>query len=118
MSTKVHCYVRTHRRRWGLTQAQVANLLPGGGRNRVSRVERDKTPPNAAEILAYKLIFGSSCRFLFPRFHEEIEDAVMRSAYELHKAMIGDGSERAANLRKFIEQMFARATRKPNHGKP
>jgi hypothetical protein len=117
MSTKVQCYLRTLRRRWGLTQEEVASLLPEGDRNRVSSVEWGEAPPNAAEIVAYGLIFDSSCRTLFPGFHEEIEDAVMRRAYQLYKGLKEDDSGRAAQLRGFIEQMFARATGKHSRAK-
>jgi hypothetical protein len=117
MSTKVHCYLRTLRRRCGLTQEEVASLLPEGDRNRVSSVEWGEAPPNAAEIVAYGLIFDSSCRALFPGFHEEIEDAVMRRAYQLYKDLKEGHSGRAAQLCSFIEEMFARTTNKSSFTK-
>ena len=112
MSQKVPCYLRTLSRKWGLTQAEVASLLPRGNRNRVSRVELDKVPPNAQEIVAYRLIFGAPTKAAFPRFVDETEDAVMRGAYQLHRRLERDKSARADKIRRLLDQMLARATGK------
>ena len=110
MSSKVRCYLRTQRRQWELTQVELASLLPKGSRNRVSRVERGLTPPDATEILAYALIFGSSARDLFPRFAGDIDDAVMQHAYKLHRRLERADSAVAGRKRQLIERMLGRAT--------
>jgi hypothetical protein len=105
------CYLRSLRRRWALTQKDVAALLPSGDRNRVSRVERGLVPPSAAEIVAYRQIFGASVKLAFPRFYAATEDAVMQRAYRMHKRLeraIDAGSRRKRAL---AEQMLARATK-------
>jgi transcriptional regulator with XRE-family HTH domain len=114
MSLKVHCYLRTLRRRWNLTQEEVAALLRKCDRNRVSDVERGLIPPNAEEILAYRMIFGASAKAMFPRFHAQVEDRLMRAAYRLHKRVQGAKSPKKRRKRELTEQMLARATRKPN----
>lgn len=65
------CQLRVLRKRWGLTQEEVASLVPKANRNRISNVERGLVPPNAAEIVAYRLILGASVKSLFPRFYSE-----------------------------------------------
>ena len=112
MSSKVQWYLRSLRRQWGLTQEEVLSLLPKGGRNRVSRVERGLVPPNAHEIVAYKLIFGSSAKALFPRFTEEVEEVVMQRAYRLHKKLARQNTREATRKLKLLERMLARATGK------
>lgn len=114
MSLKVHCYLRTLRRRWNLTQTEVAALLHKGDRNRVSLVERGLVPPNAEEILAYQMIFGSSAKSMFPRFHTEVEDRVMRATYRLRKRVEGRKSPEVRRKRQLTEQILARATGKTN----
>lgn len=111
---KVHCYLRTLRRRWGLTQDEVAALLRNGGRNRVSRVERGLIPPNAEEILAYRLIFGVSAKNLFPAFHVDVEDRLMRAAYQLNRGVQDASSPKERRKRVLTEQMLARVTKKRN----
>jgi len=84
MSTKVPCYLRALRLKWGLTQEELAGLLPRASRARVSRVERGIEPPNAGEILAYTLIFGFPAEAIFPRFRVEVDDEAMRRALKLY----------------------------------
>src|SRR5690349_19270835 len=83
--SKVPCYLRTFRRQWGLTQEEVASLLPRGDRNRVSDVERGRALPNAEEILAYAVIFGSCGRATFPKYYDQVEEAVMANAVGFSK---------------------------------
>lgn len=109
MSSKVPCYLRTLRSEWGLTQAELASLSPKGDRNRVSRVERNLTPPNAREILAYGLIFGLPAPAIFRKLCEETDEAVMRRAYRLHQRLEGDPSPRALRKRELLDQLRARA---------
>lgn len=108
--SKLSCYLRTHRRAWRLTQDNLAALLPRGDRNRVSDVERSKAPPNAAEIIAYAVIFGLSPRQLFPQYFAEVEETVIRNAYALHQALSDDRSPPAARKRVLLLQMLNRAT--------
>lgn len=110
MSSKVQCYLRALRKQWSLTQEEVASLLPKGSRNRVSRVELGKLPPNANEIVAYRLIFGSTARSIFPKFWESVEDEVMQRAYRLHKKVARQKSRQAGRKVKLTERMLARAT--------
>lgn len=114
MSTKIQCYLRTLRREWGLTQAEVAFLVGRGDRNRVSGVERGEARPNAGEILAYELIFGSPPRAIFPTYHEQLEEALVRRAYKLHQRLEKDPSKEAQRKRKLLEKILARATGKAN----
>ena len=112
--SKVPCYLRTLRRQWSLTQAEVASLLPKGDRNRVRDVEQGRTLPNASEILAYSVIFGASGSAVFPRYFADTEDIVMRRAYRLFKKVKRSGSPRSTRKLELLRQMLARARRKPN----
>ena len=109
MSSKVLCYLRTLRNEWGLTQKELASLLPKGDRNRVSLVERSLTPPNAGEILAYSLIFGCSAQAIFPRFSEEVDEEVMRAAFRLHQRLESSSLPNAVRKRELLNQVRARA---------
>jgi len=114
MSSKVHCYLRTLRMEWRLTQVEVAALLPKGTRNRVSRVERGLVPPSASDILAYELIFGLAGQAVFPALYAETEDAVMRGTYHLYQRLERVGGPVADRKRELIDRMFAHATGKAN----
>lgn len=95
----------------GLQQKDLATLLPRAGSNRVSVVERTLRPPNAQEILAYPLIFGTLPEEIFPGLVEEVEDTVLRNAYRMHRHLERSRSDRAAYTRKFLEDILARAQR-------
>jgi DNA-binding XRE family transcriptional regulator len=80
MRSKVPCYLRTLRREWGLTQKELATLVPGVKRVRVSKVERGKRVPKSTELLAYALIFDRRPEAIFPTLSQDIEAAVRRNA--------------------------------------
>lgn len=109
MSSKVRVYLRTLRNEWGLTQKELASLLPKGDRNRVRCVELGEAQPNAGEILAYSLIFGLPGQAIFPKFTTGVDEAVMRGAYHLYESVEGDGSPGAARKRELLDLLRARA---------
>lgn len=79
--------LRTHRKRSGLSQKELANLL--GYRNAavVSRLERGQCPPRLWQFLALEVIFGKALAELFPPLFVNVEDDVMRRAYKLHQSL-------------------------------
>ena len=105
MSKKVPCYLRTHRRRWGLTQKELGGLLPGGSRRRVSLVERGITAPKAAELLAYAFLFGVPPRDLFPRFTERMVESVMERAAQMSKALENDSTALAEHKHGLLRRL-------------
>lgn len=114
MSKKALSYVHIHREQWDLTQPELASLLPKGSRRRVSLVERELVPPNAGEILAYRLIFGALPKKAFPQFFAEVEEKVMRGAYKMYRRLEADHSPKAALKRKLLEAMMKRAVGEAN----
>src|SRR5258706_14259963 len=110
MPSKVPCYLRTLRKKWGLTQKELASLVPRCRRNRVSDVERGKISPRASELLAYALIFGLPPQAIFRKYAEDIEDTVLRGAAELDRRLANDDSPSAARKIDFLEQLSNRVT--------
>lgn len=113
--SKVSCLLRTHRLKWGFYQKELAALIPRSGVDRVSRVERNLRPPNAREILAYRVIFGVLPDNLLPGLVEEVEDAVLRNAFSMHQQLEGVTSARAAKKRALLEAILARAADRVRH---
>lgn len=113
--TTTPCYLRTHRRQWGFTQRELARLIGRGGPERVSDVERTKARPNAAEILAYSVLFGVPPGDIFPALYEGVEERLIEAAYSLDEELKDDPAERTRRVRKLLRQALARATGKaPN----
>lgn len=108
--TKISCYLRTLRREWGMTQGDLARLVPRGSRRRVSGVERGLTPPNAGEILAYSLLFGLPPAEIFPAFYDATEEYVIERSYALDDRLHEEGGSTASHTRKLLRAALARAT--------
>ena len=115
MSSKVPCYLRTLRKKWELTQKELASLVPRCQRGRVADVERGKFAPNAREMLAYALIFGLPPQDMFPKYAGEIEDAVMRGAAKLDRRLADDDSPVALNKKELLDQMAQRVQLEANN---
>jgi transcriptional regulator with XRE-family HTH domain len=73
---KLPNYLRTHRRRVGYSQEDLACLLGGKEGNKISRYERRECLPSLKTALAYEAIFGVPVQELFAGVYEEVEKNV------------------------------------------
>lgn len=80
MSKKLPNYLRTHRRRMGLTQKQVAFLLGIRSVARISRYERFHKLPDLRTALGFEAVFHAPVRELFAGPYEEVEHETERRA--------------------------------------
>jgi transcriptional regulator with XRE-family HTH domain len=87
MSHKLDNYLRTHRKRAGLTQDETAFLLGCRSGAKVSRYERFRRQPSLQTIFAYEVIFGIPARELFAGISEEIERETLRRVRKLLKKL-------------------------------
>jgi len=83
-------YVRTYRKRAGLTQSEVAFLLGCRWRTKVSDYEYFKRRPSLETLFAYQLIFRTPGDELFPGVFTEVE------------------RETQKRVRSLIEKLYAR----------
>lgn len=104
------CSVRTQRRRWALTQREVAVLLGFESRTSVSRIEQGKHVPNLETALALEVIFGVAPREMFPQVFGEIEEQVMRQSLVLYEATLQSSKPRERRKRELLEVALKRAT--------
>src|SRR2546423_608870 len=70
----VLCYLRTHRRVWGLTQRELASLMGFESAAHVSRIENGKRAPTVESALACQVLFGIPPSTMFPHAYEEVAD--------------------------------------------
>jgi len=110
MHKKLPTYIRTHRRRWALTQKELAYLLGIKSGTQVSRYERLQREPQLRIALACQVIFGSFPHSLFPKLFSVVEEDVMRRAHELYQSLDGSVSKVAARKRTLVNDMLHRAT--------
>ena len=87
MSSKLNNYLRTHRKRAGLSQDEVAYLLGCQGGAKVSRYERFARQPPLQTALAYEAIFGVPVRELFAGLFHRVEGPIVRRAQSLARKL-------------------------------
>jgi transcriptional regulator with XRE-family HTH domain len=80
MSQKLHNYLRTYRKRAGLSQREIAYLLGGHDGASVSRYEQGSRQPRLEVILAYEFIFNAPGWELFAGSHEKVQTITLRRA--------------------------------------
>ena len=88
-------YLRTYRRRSGLSQDEVAFLLGTRCGSKVSRYEHYARQPALETVIAYEVIFQAPVGELFAGIYEKVERRVLGRARLLAKKL---GTEEANRL--------------------
>ena len=114
MSSPVHSYLRTHRRKWALTQEELAFLLGQKSSAHISRLEQGKRLPGTDVVLACEVLFGITPRSLFPKLYEDVEKAVLARAATLYKRLDKEMSKAAMRKKEFLSTILHRAVTQLN----
>lgn len=109
MSPSIHSYIRTHRRKWALTQKELVFLLGRKSSTHVSRLEQAKRTPHVEIIIACEILFGTPSDQLLPKLYEEVEEEVMARAAELYEKLEGESGHAAARKKEFLSTVLKRA---------
>jgi transcriptional regulator with XRE-family HTH domain len=109
MKKKLDCYLRSYRRRWGLTQDELAVLLGCKTGAVISRLERHSRQPSLEAAYALEVLFGTAPIELFPGLHAKVKKNVIARARELYDELQGDPSKVTRLKLDFFEEVFARA---------
>jgi transcriptional regulator with XRE-family HTH domain len=80
---KLDNYLRTYRKKLGLTQREVSFLLGCYGPAKVSRYERTGRIPDLKTIFAYEAIFQKPARELFAGIYDRAERETRRRVRQL-----------------------------------
>ncbi len=83
MSHKLPNYLRTHRKRAGFSQDEVAFLLGSESGSRVSRYEKRARRPTLATALAYAAVFRMPVEELFAGMYNQLERTIAQRAGRL-----------------------------------
>ncbi|EKD96571.1 MAG: Helix-turn-helix protein [uncultured bacterium] len=114
MPSSDHGYLRTHRRKWALTQKEVAFLLGHKSSTHVSRLEQGKRIPCMDIVLACEVLFGLTPHRLFPKHYADIEEAVLARAAMLYKRLNKETSRVATRKKEFLSAALKRAITRLN----
>lgn len=92
---KIPNYIRTHRKRFHLTQKEVAFLLGSKTSAHVCRHERLEQTPNLQSLLTYEILFRTPVRNLFGGVHQDVEQRLVRRIRVLIQKLATSGYSRA-----------------------
>jgi transcriptional regulator with XRE-family HTH domain len=87
MSYKLQNYLRTYRKRSGLSQDEVAFLLGCRTGTKISRYERSARRPNLETLFAYEVMFGAPARELFAGVYQKVERTTQTRAQLLTRKL-------------------------------
>ena len=108
MRRKSYAFVRSHRRKWGLTQVELARLVGLSSRSAVSRSERADRVPTTATVIACGIIFGLTTQDLFPSLHEKIEATVRLAVAVLQEELADETDKLSIRKRALLAQVLER----------
>ena len=108
------CYLRTHRRVWGLSVRELAALIGIKSSSHMSRIEHGKRHPKIEVALACQVIFGVPPSEMFPHVFTVVEDRVMWNIYQLHSAKEKSTSLEDLRKRELCELALGRSVGKPS----
>lgn len=109
MKQRMVCYLRTHRRLWGLTQKELASLLGLTSGSQVSRLEKCKRAPTLKAAIACQVIFGIPPAALFPRLYAEVEEQVMTRIYRFYQGIEHPSTSAEQRKKELFELALKRA---------
>lgn len=116
MSSPVKNYLRTHRKRSGLRQSDMAFLLDLNGGYEISRLERHERDPSLQMVFGCQVLFDTLPHDLYPGLYAKVERITRRRICTLVKELEGDlSNEHSAYkhemLMAIIERLGARRPR-------
>lgn len=108
------CYLRTHRRTWGLTQRELGCLIGSASSAQISLYENGKRAPKIEVALACQAIFGVAPSIMFPDTYALVEEEVMRNMAQMDLAL--QNTTNPSDLRK--RELFSLALSRVNENSP
>jgi transcriptional regulator with XRE-family HTH domain len=100
-------YLRTYRKKFGLTQREAALLVGMETGQIISRHESKARIPSFKTVVAYQIVFDVPLRALFPEIYQEVEELVLKRALDL-KAHLERRKENPRTVHKLrrLEEMI------------
>ena len=89
---RLRSYLRVHRRRWHLTQEELAFLLGYADQSIIARLEQDERAVTLGVAYTCELLFGVEPREVFPMLFEKIKTSAVERIYDLHGQLLQSSS--------------------------
>jgi DNA-binding XRE family transcriptional regulator len=106
-------YIRSNRKRAGLTQREVAFILGAKSSAAVSRHERSKQMPDLPTVLAYEMLFRTPVRSIFSGTQKQMRMKLLRRIRLLIRKLAAMPHRRGMMrkieiLRTYVEELLIR----------
>jgi transcriptional regulator with XRE-family HTH domain len=108
MNREIKAFLRPLRRRFGLTQRELAFLIGAKSGTAISRIERLKRVPSLVGARALALVFGTRALELFPGLFSDVHEALRARVNELYEELQGNPSRTTRAKLDFLEEVLAR----------
>jgi DNA-binding XRE family transcriptional regulator len=112
MAKHITSHLRAYRRRWGLSQGELAFMVGLKSRSVLSEFESSGKLPTLITALAIYCVFDTPVAELFPSLYQEIEDGVLARAYDLYERLQGDPSRATRIKLDFLEELIERVEKR------
>lgn len=108
--------LRYHRKRSGLTQRDLAEILGFVGARQIAKHEVEQAVPSIIAVIGYMVIFRASIAELFPGMYETVRDGVEERLAEFERRLhesTATGYEAELIARKLVWLEERRSKRMP-----
>jgi transcriptional regulator with XRE-family HTH domain len=109
MASPLPTYLRTHRRKWAFSQAELAELLGGITADAVSKYETLARPPSVALIIACEFIFEETADALFPALSLAIVREILRNAEAMRTRFADQDDAPSVRKCRLIDNVITRS---------
>ena len=113
MAQPLPTYLRSYRRKWALTQCELAELLGGISPSTISKYETLARTPSAEVMLALEMIFEEAPSAIFPALSQSARRMVLRNAVVLQDRLAEKHDARSVRKRCLLDAMITRSQK--NH---
>lgn len=113
MSSPLPSYLRTHRKRWALSQKDLGALLGGVSGTAIAKYETLRRKPPVSVVLGCEIIFGERAQELFPALHGKVRDIILGRAGALLAAVEGRADEASLTKKRLLSSILERKDDRP-----
>lgn len=107
---QIASYLRTHRKKSGLSQRELASILGFLSEIQISRHERSVTIPGLLIALGYEAIFRAPISEIFPGLYQTVEASIEERLAEMEKNLQQSTTKgrKASSIARKLEWLWER----------
>ena len=108
MPRSIPNHIRSHRKRWRLSQKELATLAGFKSRDFISQIERFRVLPSLKFMLVCEIVFDTPVRKLFPGLFDDLAEDVLNACEILLDRIKSDNGSDATEKRKLLQKLLKR----------